>query len=247
MIEKIRFRDTIQVVIIGGLLLSPFRHEVSGPNPRVNGVVTDIEQKSRIPRIDITVEGGGHVYKAQTDGVGSYSVALVPGTYTMQVGSPGWCSMRRGPFVVDDGTTAQFDFQLMVCPSDASGKFTYSELRPAVNSEMKALVLHGDARTEDHVVRYAGPVLPHMVVVDNGSPGPPRRVGRVTMTQITYPVVLTYNLLTIRCTQLTYDQDRRLVTANGEVEVQDETGTRLGARAEVSLIGLRPQVDMTPK
>ena len=227
------------------MFFSSFRAPINTPRSEVKGIITDGLNKVRLARINITLRGPDHVYKIQTDNIGSYSMFVTPGIYSMELELPGCCNMRRGQFLVEEGKTVQIDSQIMIAPSDVAGKFNYSELDPPVNSEIRPLVVYGEASAEGHLIRYTGPVLPHTVVVEKGSPGPPVRIGRTAMQQVQYPVVFTYNLLTIRSTELAYDRDKHLVKAAGEVEVQDSAGTRKGTRAEVVLIGLTPQIEMT--
>jgi hypothetical protein len=189
-------------------------------NAEVKGVVTDTLD-GRMPRVVLVFEGGGKTYRVETGEDGTYALQLNPDTYTASVSQRGFCGFRRAAFIARKGSRIRFDFQLWVCPSDADGRYNFIELDAAPHTHLKPLVLFGETHTEGKAQDFTGAFLSKR-----------------------YPVIFTYNLLTLRAIQLRYERDRHLVWAMGDVVWQDGTNEGSGQNVQVWLDG--PEARVVP-
>jgi hypothetical protein len=187
-------------------------------NAEVKGVVTD-SLDGRMPRVVLVFESGGKTYPVETGEDGTYALQLKPDTYTVSVTQRGFCGFRRAAFSARKGSKIRFDFQLWVCPSDADGRYNFIELEAAPHTHLKPLVLFGETHTEGTSQDFTGAFLSKR-----------------------YPVMFTYNLLTLRAIQLRYERDRHLVWATGDVVWQDGTNEGSGQNVQVWLDGPEPRV-----
>lgn len=198
--------------------LSSFAQPLDKSVADVKGAVTDVND-GRVARAILVFESGGQSYRVETGEDGAYEIRLKPNTYTVSITHFGFCRSRRAAFVAKKGSQINFDFQLWVCPSDAYGKYNFVELEPVSHTHLKPLILFGDARPEGTSQIFTGAVLTEK-----------------------YPVVLTYNLLTLRAKQLTYEPSKHLLWAEGAVEWQDGTTEGTDKNVQIWLDGPEPRV-----
>jgi hypothetical protein len=198
--------------------LSSFAQPPDKPGADVKGVVTDVND-GRVTKAILIFESGGQSYRVETGEDGAYEVRLKPSTYTVSITHFGFCRSRRAAFVAKKGSQINFDFQLWVCPSDAYGKYNFVELEPVSHTHLKPLILFGEARPEGTSQVFTGAVLTEK-----------------------YPVVLTYNLLTLRATELTYERSKHILWATGAVEWQDGTTEGTDMNVQIRLDGPEPRV-----
>ena len=191
---------------------------------KVKGVVSDISD-ARIRNATLTFGDGVHEYDTQTQDDGTYSLELKPGAYTMRVHSNGFCTLRRGAFVLQKHSTVQFNFQMWVCPTDMVLS-QYAELEEEPHTHLKPLVLYGKEDRQGKLKRFKGPNT------GNDGTGRPRQ----------YPAVFTFNLLTVQAEELVYDPANRLLTAIGNVFWQDENISGTSAKVEIKLEGSKPKL-----
>lgn len=210
---------------------------------QVAGRVTDVTGAG-VRDASIVFEGGMRSIHVATARDGSYIAHLPEGAYQMSVGATGFCEMRRGSFFAKNGTSIHFDFRLIICPSDWAGDYKFVELESAPGSGLRPLVLFGQSSVSGNVTRYTGPEVPEFFDKGKRLPGKYGQYPVITMRQRTYPVVLSYNLLTIRCTDLTYDREKQLVVGRGDVEIQEGKIVRAGHQVRVVLCGLTPKVEL---
>lgn len=211
--------------------------------PEVKGTITDATGAGVIGA-SVVFTGEGRTHAVETARDGSYLAELQAGTYDVNVKATGFCEMRHGSFIAGKDAIIELDFHLIVCPSDWTGKFYYAQLDAAPNSGLRPVILFGDANSSNNLTRYTGPVIPDIVVGKGKSPGSYGQYPQAVLKQRTYPVVLSYNLLTVRCRQLLYDSQKHLAIGTGQVEVQEGNGTRTGDRVRVFLSGLDPRLEI---
>jgi hypothetical protein len=228
-------------------LLCPASRVGGGPElpGQIKGTIVLVNRDLRLPNVELTFEHGDQVFAASTDSSGSYSIALPSGTYTVKVYRAGLCRMRREAFVVEPEQVIRIDFELMICSSDVPGKYRYVALDAVPNTSIHPLVLFGESTKSGDATLYSGPVLPFVDVTDI-SGYPAQRSGHTTVEERRYPVVFSYNVLTIRCSELSYKKESREVIGTGEVKVQDGKTTSTGAMVKIVLNGLNPTIQVAP-
>jgi hypothetical protein len=156
---------------------------------------------------------GQHKFEIQTSPDGTYSIHLAPGLYAVKAMSPGFCTMGRSSFIIENETRAQLDFKLVLCAFDSPRAPYDEEQLPSIDaSGLRPLVQFG-CRKEHGVIEYTGHVQ-----------------------QGTYvPPVFTYNLWTLRANSITYDPRMQILTAEGEVIWQDGQTTKTAKHVRILL------------
>jgi hypothetical protein len=191
---------------------------------KVEGVVVDITD-ARIAKATLTFGDGTREYWTKTRWDGTYTIELKPGTYTMKVGSYGFCTLRRSAFVLQKHTTVQFNLQMWVCPTDMVF-VQYAELAEVHHTHLRPLVLYAKEEQQGELRQFRGPNT------NNDGTGRPRQ----------YPAVFTFNLLTIRAEELVYDPANHTLTAIGNVFWQDENRSGSDPKVVIKLEGSRPKL-----
>jgi hypothetical protein len=218
--ESKPLRRFVSFLFLGVLIcdLGSLARPLDEPSAEVKGVVTDILD-GRVTKAILIFESGGQSYRVETGEDGSYAIRLKPKTYTVSITHYGFCGFRRAAFIAKKDSQIRFDFQLWVCPSDAYGKYNFIELQPVPHTRLKPLVLFGETQMEWTMQTFTGVVLPEK-----------------------YPVVLTYNLLTVRANQVSYDRSKQLLWASGDVVWQDREYKGSGENIQIWLNGPEPRV-----
>ncbi len=183
----------------------------------VKGIVTDTND-SRVAGATVIFSAGSQSYPVETGEDGAYAIRLKPGTYTVSITHIGFCRSRRAGFVAKKGSQINFDFQLWVCGSDGNN-FDFVELDSVTHTHLKPLVFFGESHPLGTSQVFDGPVLNQK-----------------------YPVVLTYNLLTLRADKLTYERTKHMLWAEGHVEWQDGTNEGSGKHVQIWLDGPEPRL-----
>jgi len=191
---------------------------------KVEGVVLDIND-ARIWNATLTFGNGGRDHSTRTRQDGTYSIELKPGTYTMEVKSYGFCTLRRSAFVLQKHSTVQFNLQMWVCPTD-SEFIQYSEFEEIPHTHLKPLVLYAKKDLQGELQRFRGPNA-----LDDET-GHPRQ----------YPAIFTFNLLTVHADEIVYDPTKHYLNAIGNVHWQDENDSGTTANVQIRLDGLKPSL-----
>jgi Carboxypeptidase regulatory-like domain len=208
-------------------LFVAFAQARTKPESLVKGVVTDINN-ARVPMASVTIESDGQRLQTKTGLDGTYSVRVQTGTYTISISRPGFCEVRRGEFVAQKHTEVQFDFQLWVCPSDdMRSSYHYVELDSVPHTHLKPLVLFGESQTEGDLEHFTGPII-----FEGGL-----NSGRK------YPVVFSFNLLTVRANSVSYNSRNHVLTANGDVVWREGADSGSGTAFEIKLNSSEPHPD----
>jgi hypothetical protein len=152
----------------------------------------------RIPNAEVGSTGVEGRRRTTTTDKGSYPIDLAPGVYAAEIANSNFCPLRRGKFLATNTAEISIDFQLWICASDASDTYNFVELDSAKNTDLRRLVLYGRVRRDGDKQIFTGATL-----------------GRI------YPVVFTFNLLTVEADELTYDRTEHVVIARGNVSWQD--------------------------
>lgn len=190
----------------------------------VSGLVQDVNG-AFVTNADLDLDAAHTTYRVQTKSRGTYSIELPPGMYSMEIKHYGFCGMRRSEFILKPYAVVHFQTDLRVCPSDSvNSKFSYEDLAAVPNSSLRPLILYGEKTPKGSGWKYTGPVL--------------EAIG-------TYPVVFTYNLLTITADSLIYDPKAQSVAASGHVAFQDGKTVQKGSSFEVTLSGSYPTGKLT--
>jgi hypothetical protein len=193
----------------------------TGNDAVIRGVVTDIRD-SRVLKVTLVFSSTVQTYRTDTSTDGTYSVVVQPGTYEVTVVPPnGFCRSKRAAFTAQVDANIELDFQVWVCPSDIYCCYQFAELAPVNDTGLKPLVLYGEMRDENHARVYTGAHFP---------------------LQPQYPVILTFNLLTVRCDRLLYDPGSHALTATGNVTWQSGKESGSGKQFEIQLNGSVPKV-----
>ena len=199
---------------------------IRGAEATVEGVVVDIN-KARIANATVTFWSGVDKSITQTQQDGTYSITLKPGTYEMSVRQPGFCSFRRASFVLAERASARFGLQMWVCPTDSPNYIQYAELDEVPHTNLKPVILFGTAEPQGEMRHFYG-----RMTSDDGT-GHARK----------YPVVLTFNLLTVKADEITYLSSDHTFKAQGNVVWEDNGSIESKAvdKAEVKLDGFNPK------
>ena len=221
-------RVTIGLVSVTMLCLFViFAQARTKPESLVKGVVTDIDN-ARIPMASVTIEADGQRLRTKTSPFGEYSIRVQPGTYTISISRPGFCEVRRGEFVAQKHTDVQFDFQLWLCPSDdLRSSYQYVELDSVPHTHLKPLILFGDSQTEGDLEHFTGPII------FEGGPNSGTK----------YPIVFSFNLLTVRANSVSYNLRNHVLTAGGDVDWREGADSGSGTAIEIKLNSSEPHPD----
>ena len=224
-------RATLIFVILLSAISTPLsiqssKTEASG---QVSGIVADITG-ARIVRAQVAIEGGGIRYDATTGEEGEYNISLKPGTYQIEVARFGFCTARRAPFRLEPQATANFDFMLLVCPIvnriiTENGKYKGEScgpeppfkkdlfpIRSASKPSLDLMVQYGKRMEDSNQIKYEGYKTSITYSFDGVTETKEKNLG----------VTVTYNLLTIQADRVSLDKKNLILTAEGNVTVQDD-------------------------
>ena len=113
---------------------------------------------------------------------------------------------------------------MWVCHSDIQF-IRYVELSEVPNTHLQPLILFASEEPDGDQRWFRGPKTS-----DDGT-GHPRN----------YPVVLTFNFLTVKANEIVYNRSKRLVTAFGEVSWENGAASGTGDRVVFELVGSNPK------
>jgi hypothetical protein len=204
----------------------------------VMGTVVDTVQAARITDAKVTLLGSGHKYETTTTPSGEYLLKLEPGVYEIRVTRPGFCDGGRAAFALEAGTKVTFDFELLQCgsvdpirlhPEDGNGttsppphRYQREELNPVSPNFLRPVIFFGDRQENGDGVRYSA-----LMLLDRH-----------------FPVVYTYNLLTIKSDTLIYSKTDNSVRATGNVSCDDGTNTKRGSKLDLTFRDGKPYFDL---
>jgi len=199
---------------------------IRGAQATVEGVVVDISN-ARIANATVTFGSGVDESNIKTQQDGTYSIMLKPGTYKISVSKPGFCPFRRAGFVLPERSSVRFGLQMWVCPTDFPHFIQYAELDEVPHTNLKPLMLFGETEPQGELQHFYGRITP-----DDGT-GHARK----------YPVVLTFNLLTVKADEIIYLSSDHTFKALGNVVWEDNDSIEPKAvdYAEVKLDGFTPK------
>lgn len=222
-------------ILVVALTLSPaFRDVLNSGEPAngtVMGVVTDLVGV-RVNRVQVEFVGEHERRTAETDPDGAYTVHLAPGIYRPRVSRIGFCDVQRAAFMLAPNTEVEFDFELLDCPSETReiriGEYREEELDAVMTDGLRPLVQYGAREKCSDLVCYSS--LMHST--------PP------TYKDKKFPVVYTYNLLTLKATSLVYSPSDSSIQGTGDVVFQDGKTTRKGSKIRVVFRHGEPVVNL---
>lgn len=157
----------------------------------------------------------------------------------MRVEANGFTALRRADFIVTDGSTYSFDFELETVspiidfeivdnrkyaqnPVDESdllhGKYVYESLNAPPSGQLRPLIMFGGRGSQGGEIRYTG------AVIDGAF----------------RPAVLTYDHYTLRANVIVYDRVGNSFAAIGEVVWEDGKTIEHGKRLRINLGGPNP-------
>jgi hypothetical protein len=205
----------------------------------VTGKVTDVS-KAAIQNAQVRIVGSGRTFWMQTLSNGDYVIKVPPGTYEISVSLPGFCEGRRAPFSLKAGAEVELDFDLLVCaiidyvhgPSNDGLLPTPPKPHDRYQDEQLPAIRPGGLRP---LVSFGG----------HEEKGDLTIYSKLTLLDRHFPVVYTYDLLTIKADSLTHSRSDDSITGTGNVVFQDGKGTRRGSSIKVVFDKGVPQVDLT--
>lgn len=206
---------------------------------RVTGVVVDIAGRTvEDAKVEFFKDGKAFITRPDKDG--KYEIELAAGTYRVRVESNTHYTVPRAPFSLLRGSSVRFDFELMrrfiirdytyngpaefpppKLPADP-GTYEEEELGPIAPDGLRSLVRYGERHEQGDEVRYS--TLLHDAKQ--------------------FPVVYTYDLLTIKANTLTYSKKDNSVHGAGDVVYQDGENTRHGSSIDLTFRDAEPHVDL---
>jgi len=189
---------------------------------KVEGVVLDIND-ARIWNATLTFGNGVRDLSTKTRQDGTYSIELKPGTYTLEVKSYGFCTLRRSAFVLQKHSTVQFNLQMWVCPTDMEF-IQYIEFDEIPHTHLKPVVVYAKKELQGELQRFRGP----------------NDFADLTGHPRQYPAIFTFNLLTVQAEELVYDPTKHFLNAIGNVHWQDANNSGTSANVQIRLDGLKP-------
>jgi hypothetical protein len=231
-------RATVVAVWMLTLGFDAFLTHAQESEASVMGTVVDTFQAARITDAKVTLLGSGHKYETTTTSSGEYLLKLEPGVYEIRVTRPGFCDGGRAAFALKAGTKVTFDFELLLCgsvdpirlhPEDGNGttssspdRYQREELNPVSPNFLRPVIFFGDRQETGDGVRYSA----------------------LTLLDRHFPVVYTYNLLTIKSDTLIYSKTDNSVRATGNVSFDDGINTKRGSKLDLTFRDGKPYFDL---
>jgi hypothetical protein len=205
----------------------------------VTGNVTDVS-KAVVPNALVRIAGNEGTFSMQTLSNGDYVIKAPPGTYEISVSLPGFCKGRRAPFSLKAGAEVKFDFELLVCPIVDYVYVPSHDGLPATPPKLRD-------RYQDEQLPTIGPggLRPLVLFGGREEKGDLTIYSNLTLQDWHFPVVYTYDLLTIKADSLTHSRSDDSITGTGNVVFQDGKGTRRGSSIRVVFDKGAPQVDLS--
>ena len=121
----------------------------------VEGLAVDILD-GRIPDATVTFWRGANEVVTKTRYDGTYSLRLMPGTYTMSVSKEGFYTARRAAYILQEHSSVRFNFQMWVSVYDLWPVFHYDELDEVSDTNLKPLILYGKNESQGDLQHFHG-------------------------------------------------------------------------------------------
>jgi hypothetical protein len=226
------------LVLVGALLSSGLLLATSERAILLTGVVTDA-RGAVVRDAKVSVSGGDMEHTVLTAADGSYEATLTSSaTYTVVVRKDGFCPIRR-PALGAQSSPLRLNFVLIVCPTV---NVAISDIRDVSNEDLKAtrpfeeetLPVGKVPSDFDMLVRFgARESIAHNI-----------RYSAITKaTEVPFvPVFVAYNTFTIYAREVTIDKRKGLMTANGDVQLDDGTTVSRGTYLIISFNDGKGQV-----
>ena len=229
-------RLVVIAIISSGLLFC----QSAGPPQTVliSGVAKD-SKGGTVAGVKVVFEGKGKSWETSTDDQGAYSIELPVGIYKARAESNWFSPARRPAFRVQPGVPVKLDFLLeaysiVTFASIANGKYKEREERLAPFKEETISLKE----------------VPFELLVRFGqrTRGRPRGTilykRRSTEDAEFLPVLVMYDVLTLKANKVKLDLHHRRLTAEGNVLVYDNGNIDFGASALVEFKSGRPYVTL---
>ncbi len=197
-------RLALPLLFVFSFLFTDLGELSAASQSQVTGVITDV-QDARVAGARLTFTSGVHEFTTQSAADGTYSIYLPPATYFLTLRSRYFCTIRRAAFELHKGSLLRFNFQMWVSPSDME-LIRYEELASVPKTKLRPLVLFGESEQRNDSTRFVG------APTYNDGTGHSRN----------YPVVLTFNLLTVQGDEMLYYPSQHLLIVRGNVRWQND-------------------------
>jgi len=231
---------TLGLAVIVMTSLSATRASIpSTEATELSGTVTDVNG-SRIQAAGLEALGvDGRKFVTETSDDGVYAFLVPSGVYSLRAIRPGFCEARRGFILLADQKTLTFDFQLLTCeqvtPATRSAddlrpetpyvevhpRYHYDELRPVAANGLRPLISYGTRENTESSTTYSG----------------------VKIDSRLFPVVYTYDLLSVKADEMVYSKDGSVHGA-GHVVWQDQTNSENGTAIDITFPNGKPKVHL---
>lgn len=209
----------------------------------VNGTVTDYFTAA-VVGASVEFVGQTKGYMARAGMNGKYSLSLPPGIYGVKASAHGFCNIDRAEISVTANQRAKIDFVLpvnMISMESSDGPTEryqpgscYKEELLSVlgNKRLRPLILYGGREKKTNSTYYYSGLILH-------SPG---YLGNESIVY-NYPVVFTYDLMTVRTDRLTLFSDKQAISGTGNVPFQEgEQSARYASKIYISFHDGKPKV-----
>jgi hypothetical protein len=238
------YARVITILIPFAMILSVCMMEGRMPqtSTRIHGRVVD-DQRKFIVGAEVKVSGSGMTIQTLTDGSGTYSLEVKPGKYAIDAEKESLCPFHREPFVIQQGSSVEINFQLAV--RTATHRIEMQGEEPPVHSEPLGHYCPGGYYYHD-VPAQDG--LPLGATIMSGlfeSHGAVTEYESANSFGGFLQVVLTFDQSTIHANTLTYDSKKHIVKGNGAVTWEDGTGSvKSGSTIMVKIRAPRPIISI---
>lgn len=202
----------------------------------LDGTVIDMNG-ARLPKADIdAVSIRGEKYVTQTTDDGTYAFLVPPGVYRIRASRSGFCEARRAAVALTGQATLKFNFQLFICPyldvkpsddstyvpmADPTPRYHVEEVGPVIPNGLRPLISYGKRESEGNSIHYSS------LVIDSRQ----------------FPVIYTYDLITVTADNLVYSTMDSSLRGAGHVVWQDAAGiTQYASAIEISFESYKPRI-----
>jgi hypothetical protein len=206
---------------------------------KVFGLVKDTNG-AVVPTTKLVFNGEGGAWEVRTNEEGTYNIELPAGTYHATAEADWFCPVRRPSFRAQLGSSIKLDFSLDVCPivnSATTVHGQYKEIEQRVPPFKEEVVL---------LKRFA----PFELLIHFGRRTENRRRGLAqydmikTMDGKCLPVVVMYDLLTVKAKTVKLDRHNGRLAAEGNVSVYQNEQIDFGASAQIEFMNGSPTVTL---
>ena len=205
----------------------------------LDGVVTDLND-TRVLMAEVeAVDTKYKKFVTETDSEGTFAFLVPPGVYRIRAAREGYCESRRAPVAVTGQKSLKFSFQLIGCPTvdykpsdddltnytprpEPSPRYHYDDVRPVTSDGLWPVVSYGKREPEGTSIRYSS------LVVGTRK----------------FPVIYTFNMLTVKADDMVYSTLDSSIHATGHVVWETDRTSQSGSAIRISFQGDKPKVNL---